>query len=118
MPDRLPTKLWIDGLIRRVQSDAAAAFVLHKGDEDRGEILIKISSLDGQARLLRPATDMDGTRIVLDMTQQGIGPDEAEIDAYILKARDRDTDLWVIEIEDPAARSFVTEPIRSGFKSF
>lgn len=118
MEDRLPTKLWIDALIRRVQTDGASAFVLQRGDSERGEVLIKISSLNGEARLLRPAIDMDGTRIMLDLTAQGVGPIEAEIDDYLRRARDRDQDLWVIEIEDRDARTFVTEPIRSGFRSF
>lgn len=118
MDTQLPAKLWIDALIRQAQIDGAAAFVLQKGDPERGDILVKIAHLDRTARLLRPATDMDGSRIVLDLTAQGIGPDEPDIDDYVRRARERDRDLWVVEIEDRDARTFVTEPIRDDYTSF
>ena len=42
---------------------------------------------------------------------QNVGPDEASADAYIQRVRARDSDLWVIEIEDRDARHFLTEPV-------
>lgn len=115
MEGRLPTKLWIDALVRRAQTGAASVYIVQSGDEQRGDILVKVARLDGTGQLLRPVTDMDGKRIALDLTAQGTGPDEASIDVYIAKTRNRDPDMWVIEIEDRDGRHFITEPIRTDY---
>lgn len=113
MTTRLPTSLWVDALIRRASVSGAAAFVVQKGDPDRGDVLVKIARLDKTARVLSPSMDMDGNRIFLDLVVQGVGPDEPKIDEYVLRARSRDTDLWVIEIEDRQGRHFLTEPVQT-----
>lgn len=111
MMERLPTKLWVDALIRRVQVGGAAAFVVQEGDEERGDVLVKVARLDGTAAVYSPTMNMEGERIFIDLRVQGIGPDETDIDAYVRKARERDRDLWVVEIEDRDGRHFLTEPV-------
>ena len=113
MQARLPTALWIDALKRRAELAGASAFVVQKGDAERGDVLVKVARLDGTARALTPAMDLDGERIFLDLILQGIGPDEAGIDEYVARARSRDSDLWVIEIEDRQGRDFLTETVRT-----
>lgn len=112
MEERLPTYVWVEALVRRALADGAAAFVLQRGDESRGDVLVKVAELNGEARLYGPAMDMDGSRIFMDFAAQGIGPDEQDIDAYISRARQRDRDLWVIEVEDRAGRHFITERVQ------
>ena len=109
--ERLPTKVWVDALVRRAQVAGAAAFVLQRGEASRGDVLVKVANLSGQAQVFAPRTSMEGTRIFVDLESQGVGPDEAGVDEYIARARDRDRDLWVIEIEDRDARHFLTEPV-------
>ncbi|MEM7494258.1 MAG: DUF1491 family protein [Pseudomonadota bacterium] len=111
--DRLPTAVWADALIRRAQLEGAGVFVLQKGEASRGDVLLKVATLDGQARAYRPQTNMAGDRVFLDLTAQGIGPDERQIDAYLSKAKARDFDLWIIEIEDREGRHFLTEPVET-----
>ena len=111
LEERLPSWVWVDALIRRVQLAGAAAFVLQKGDRERGDVLIKVSDLQGGARAYVPRTSMEGERIFSDLRLQGVGETEAEIDAYVQRTRARDPDLWVIEIEDREARHFLTEPV-------
>ena len=109
--ERLPTKIWVDALVRRAQLEGASAFILQSGDEERGDIVIKVADLSGGARIYVPRTSMDGTRVFVDLQSQDVGPDEPSADAYIERVRTRDRDLWVIEIEDRTARHFITEPI-------
>ena len=109
--ERLPTKVWVDALVRRVQIAGAAAFVLQRGDESRGDVLIKVSDLQGAARVYAPRTSMEGERIFVDLESQNIGPAETDADDYVRRARERDSDLWVVEIEDRDGRHFLTERV-------
>lgn len=114
MTPRLPTHIWAEALVRRAGQAGAGAFVLQKGDAERGDVLIKVARLDGTARLYAPSMNMEGERVFLDLAIQGIGPEEAAVDAYLQRARGRDSDLWVIEIEDREGRHFLTEPVEDG----
>ena len=111
MEARLPTHLWVGALIRRVQAGGASAFVLQRGDEARGDVLVKLACMDGTAHAYVPSVILSGERVFMGLAQQGVGPDEAGVDAYVERARERDRDLWVIEIEDRKGRHFLTEPV-------
>lgn len=111
MEARLPTHVWVGALIRRVQAAGASAFVIQHGDEDRGDVLVKVARLDGTASAYIPGMGLSGERVFIDLASQDIGPAEREVDAYIARACDRDPDLWVIEIEDREGRHFLTETV-------
>jgi len=111
MMDRLPARLWTDALIRRASLAGASAFVLQHGDDERGDVLVKVARLDGTAAAYTPSMSLDGERIFLNLAAQGIGPEEAAVDEYIRRAKARDRDLWIIEIEDREGRHFLTEPV-------
>lgn len=110
---RLSSKIWVDALVRRVNVAGAYAYVLQKGDEERGDVLVKVARLDRTASLYTPTISMEGERIFLDLIVQGVGPAEEDIDAYLERARARDSDLWVVEIEDRDGRHFLTEKVQS-----
>ncbi len=110
---RLPTRLWVEALLRRVSVGGASGFVLQRGDEDRGNVLVKVSQLTDQAKVFTARTDLDGTRIFVDMALEGLSSREADIDAYLQREMGRDRDLWIIEIEDRDARHFLTEPVKT-----
>jgi len=97
--------------MRRAQVAGASAFVLQRGEESRGDVLLKVADLQGHARAYVPRTSMEGERVFVDLESQGVGPEEADVDAYVARARDRDRDLWVVEIEDREGRHFLTEPV-------
>lgn len=109
--ERLPTKIWVDALVRRVQVAGAAAFMIQRGDESRGDVLVKVSDLKGKAQAFVPRTSMDGERIFVNLESQNVGPAEADVDEYVRRTGSRDTDLWVIEIEDRDGRHFLTERV-------
>ncbi|MEL6725118.1 MAG: DUF1491 family protein, partial [Pseudomonadota bacterium] len=69
------------------------------------------ADLQGEARAYVPRTSMEGERIFVDLQSQNVGPDEASVDDYVQRARQRDSDLWIIEIEDREARHFLTETV-------
>lgn len=74
-------------------------------------MLLKVARLDGTAAAYVPSIDMDGERIFLNLAAQGVGPDEKQVDEYVTRARKRDSDLWVVEIEDREV--VISSPSRS-----
>ena len=109
--DRLPSRLWIEALVRRAQLSGASAFIVQHGDDDRGDVLLKVARLDGTAAAYLPSTNLEGERVFLNLEIQGVGPDEASVDDYVGRAKSRDSDLWIVEIEDKEGRAFLTEPV-------
>ncbi len=107
----LRSDIWVQALLRTAQSQGATGYVIRRGDETAGAVLVKVASLDGNARLLIPARDGLGDRIYLDLTGKTAGPDEASIDAYLSKRASQDQDVWIVEIEDKLGRSFLTERV-------
>lgn len=110
--DRLPSRLWIEALVRRAQVAGASAFIVQHGDDDRGDVLIKVARLDRTAAAYVPSTNLEGERVFLNLAMQGVGPDEAGVDEYVRRAKARDRDLWIVEIEDREGRTFLTEPVQ------
>jgi hypothetical protein len=107
----LRTEIWVKAVLRSAQSQGAMGYVVRRGDNDGGAVLVKVSRLDGQARLLVPARDGEGQLIYLDLTGKTAGPDEASIDAYLHKRASQDNDIWIVEIEDRQGRCFLTERV-------
>lgn len=95
-------------MIRRAELGGAAAFVARKGEPDAGAVVVKISLLDGTARVWSSSYGRDGQRRWVKATGADLVPD-AHAEAYVARARSRDTDLWVVEIEDRQGRDFLTE---------
>lgn len=105
--DRIPTHLWVGAGLARCSAEGVPAMVLHKGERMSGVVLVKISQLadaPGAVRLLTQQRDLDG-RLGWVAALQEERPAEDEADAYIARARGRDPDLWVVEIEDPSGRN-------------
>ena len=109
MEPRLKTSIWVSALIRRAEIGGAAAYVARKGEPDAGAVLVKVALLDGRARVWSSAYGGDGHRRWMKATGAEY-VSEPDADAYIARARSRDSDLWVVEIEDRQGRDFLTEP--------
>lgn len=106
---QLKTKIWLDALIRRAELGFASAYVIRRGDEDAGIVLVKVVDAARNSRLYVPERDQDGKRI---WRVHGAGTlDEAAIDAYCLKRSKSDGDLWLIEIEDRNGTHYLEETI-------
>ena len=111
--EQLKTEIWVQALVRTAQVGGAFATVARRGDRDGGAVLVKSLTLDGRARVYAPALNAAGERVWLDLSSGHLGDDEAAVDAYVAKRLSADPDLWVVEIEDRAGRTFLTDPIES-----
>ena len=97
MTDQLKSRLWIDAHVRICFANDLPAFVIARGDEERGGILLKIDRFDQGITLLERTLDFDGNRVWRKLVE---GADVQEAADRIEKKRRFDEDLWVIEIED------------------
>lgn len=107
---RLSTEVWVSALIRRAEMGGAFPTVIRKGDARGGAVLVKV--LDrraGRADLYAEAVrGAEGERVWMRPTA---AETEAELDAYAERAVRFDPDLWIVEIDDPQGRHFLTEPL-------
>lgn len=117
MTDRLPTSFWVEALVRRVQIGGASAFIVARGDRERGDVVVKVNRLDGMAALLVPSPLMSETRSFDWLPKAGELVPESEVDDLVRRRRGYDPDLWVIEIEDKKARHFLTETVNGEHSS-
>jgi hypothetical protein len=108
MPREIPAHIWVSALLRRAMSAGAFATIVHRGDEDRGDVLVKVMRGRGEAQLYAPAFNPEGPSEFERLAPE----DETGVDALIAKRRASDRDLWVIEIEDRDGRHFLTEKVR------
>jgi hypothetical protein len=109
MPREISANLWVSALLRRASTAGAFATIVHRGDEDRGDVLVKVTRARGEAALYAPAFNPEGPTEFEQLKAE----DEAGVDALIGKRLNMDRDLWVIEIEDREGRHFLTEKVRS-----
>ena len=107
MTPRLTAEFWVHAYLTRLRLHDVPAFVVARGDATAGAVIVKQSPLDGTASLHQRQFDPLADR--REWVQVAQGP-EPEIDARIARERGRDPDLWVIEVEDREARSFLDEP--------
>ncbi|MDZ7905084.1 MAG: DUF1491 family protein [Cypionkella sp.] len=103
---RLTAGLWVSAYLNRLRLAGIACYVMAKGDATAGAVVVKLASLDGQARLFERRFDLEQDRRIWAVLAEG---GEGEMDAILTRARARDRDLWVIEIEDRAGRHLLGE---------
>lgn len=97
---RLKTSLWVAAEIRKLESMFISAVILHKGDDDRGQVLIKKYVHGKGARIFTQTRDLDDNLIWHEpMGEEYV--EEKKADEYISRQRKFDEDLWVIEADDP-----------------
>jgi hypothetical protein len=104
---RLTSRFWVDAYIARLRGSDVPAFVVAHGDDTGGAVLVKLNTLDGQARLFQRAYDLATGAQAWTVLADGL---EAEVDAAVTRQQGFDPDLWVIEVEDRAGRHMLDEP--------
>jgi hypothetical protein len=104
---RLASGVWVSAYLARLQAEGIPVYVVARGDETAGAVLVKLATMDCAAVAFQRVADlMSGTR-KWDVLAEG---PEAEVDAAITRQRGFDPDLWVIEVEDARGRHLLGEP--------
>ncbi len=111
MEPRLTAGFWVSAYLTRLGLAAIPAFVTQKGDATAGAVLVKVATLDGQARAFQRSFDLAADTRVWVVLAEGA---EGEVDAVLARQKARDRDLWVIELEDRAGRTLLEEEGLSG----
>ena len=106
MSARLASGVWVSAYIRRLQVEGIPAYVIARGDDTAGAVLVKLALMNGEARAFQREFDLSSGARVWRVLCEGA---EAEVDAAITRQRGFDPDLWVIEVEDAKARDFLDE---------
>jgi hypothetical protein len=104
---RVTSEVWVRSYLRRCAAVGITGAVARHGDDRAGAIFVKVSRLDGSAQLFVPApsgfaSSGAGWKFIAHAGNE-VGS-EAEIDAYLGRQMQFDTDLWVVEIEDRQGR--------------
>ena len=106
---RLKAGIFVRALIRRAEVAGASAFIVRKGAEEAGAVILAVARLDGTCLLLNQARDGKGNLVWA--RPLGDWGEEAKARSWLDKQIKFDPDLWIVEIEDRQGRAFVDEPI-------
>ena len=102
----------VGGLLRRMSASGDFGTVLRKGDEDRGSIILVISSRGRHAAIMERVLTTSG-----DYIWQRSGPTDSvssnEIRDFLDNRARFDEDLWVIELDIADPERFIAETIAS-----
>ena len=105
---RLKSAIYVQALIRRCEAAGAAAYLVRRGAEEAGAVFLKLNRLDGTCTVLSPARR--GEEFIWTRPL-GESSDETRARDYFAKQMRIDPDIWIVEIEDRAGRTFVDEPV-------
>ena len=103
---RLASGVWVSAYLTRLRLADIPAFVVARGDETAGAVLVKLNTLDGNAKAFQRSFDMMTGERTWMVLADGI---EQDVDMSVAKQRSFDSDLWVIEVEDRQGRTLLDE---------
>jgi hypothetical protein len=107
---RLKSELRVQAWLRRAGGLGLMATVARKGEAESGSILVKVLGPARRAQVFAPVTAPDGTSAWMRALAEGGAP-ERDADAYLARQAKYDSDIWVVEIEDPKGVFELGEPI-------
>jgi len=109
---RLKSALWVAAYLRRCQVEGEFAVVRRRGAEEAGAVFVRICRLDGTSDLFGPApqsaldTSRGADRTFTPSFARQPVPDAA-VEAKLEREMKFDSDLWIVEVEDPSGRNFL-----------
>ncbi|MBM3508465.1 MAG: DUF1491 family protein [Alphaproteobacteria bacterium] len=107
---RLKTELWVQAQVRICDIQLLPIVVRRRGDADAGAVLLRLMRDARHSQLLKRTTTMGGASawMVVGGTEE---VDAGAAEAYIAREVARDSDLWVLEIEDPRRQYQTDVPV-------
>ena len=97
---RLKTYIWVQTQQRLCDQNALPFYILQKGDQDAGAVIIKINGLNGGCKVFSQIIKPNGEPAWQSWSTNGEEAPESEADTYIANQIKIDPDIWVIEIND------------------
>jgi hypothetical protein len=105
MSPRLTSAMLVSALVRRVNDEGGAATVLSKGDVTAGAILLILMERGIVQSVRERVLGGDGL-----YAWTAVGPaEQSDRDAYLRRRRERDSDLWLVELDIANAERFTAE---------
>lgn len=105
---RLTSATMVSALVRRVHQEGGSAAVLAKGDQTAGGILLLTYDRGSNPRFFERGVGPAGDPALIAAGPAAL-TDETEVAAYWRRRRERDSDLWVIELDIAQAERFAAE---------
>lgn len=110
MNSRLPTHIEAGAILRRAEGNGDFATVLRRGDEERGSLLLLVSSRGRHFACLERILNVGG-----GYEWRAVGPsesaDSAEVASFLAKRARFDEDLWAIELDVADPERFTAETV-------
>jgi len=103
---RLAAGIWVSAYLARLQAEGISVYILHRGDETAGAVVVKLATMDGQAQAFHRVPDLVTGGRNWSVLAEG---DERSVDESITRQRSFDPDLWVVEVEDRRGRHMLDE---------
>jgi len=108
MTARLTSAILVNALVRRADQSGGSAMVLAKGDPSAGAILLLTMEKGRNLRFFERGIGSDGEAALIPSGPAALESDNAATD-YWKRRRERDSDLWVIELDIAQAERFAAE---------
>lgn len=110
---RLPTHVEVAGILRRTASTGDFATVIKRGDDDRGALLLLVTSRGRHVTCLERTLSLDGL-----YRWAAMGPADSagseEIGEFLRKRARFDEDSWAIELDIAEPERFIAETTLTG----
>lgn len=108
---RLAPGIEVSALLALATAQGGFGAVLHKGDPDRGSLVVVLPGRGGEAAiLLERAMSISGS---YDWNRREMA-DSAGVDQYLARGRRNDPDLWAVELDVPSPERLIAEMTARG----
>lgn len=108
MTPRLASSVLVGGLIRKAEIDGGFGAVLAKGDPTAGSVIVILLERGGNPQVLERILQPDGSYSWQASVGQ-VSDKTSEVPELIARRMRFDPDLWVLELDIPAAERFAAE---------
>ena len=102
---RVTTDLWVSAFRAKLEREGIPFYFYKTGDKSAGAILIKILDYEEEVVLYHRVNDFNGGQ----KWEKLLSGSEEKIDKAIKKQCNFDPDVWVLVIDDPRGKNYLSE---------